>query len=333
MWDAVQGMGTGLGLGLITQPIADARQRKQNAALMAQQVKAAKEMGKYNQQLALEMWDATNYEAQRKHMEKAGLNVGLMYGGAGAPGTTAGAQSQMPGSASPENNMLGMGMQTGMQAQLLKAQIENINADTKLKETDATKTAGVDTQKVSTEIQNIIQNTENVKLRNVLQGYQNQIGEIESRIKNNTEMDAMKAIQMANEKTAEEIRILRNDATIGKETLDQVIHQINTASMEQALRIEAQQLGLIKTTADTQQVQQTTRKIINDVNMDIQQNMREWDNMTYRERETRVKEFIQKATQQQVDFNTSTPQQMRQWTGLLMDIIEGAKVLGGRSFK
>ena len=73
----------------------------------------------------------------------------------------------------------------------------------------------------------------------------------------------MKAIQLANEKTVEEIRAVRNAADITQDTKEQVIHQINTASQEQALRIEAQQLGLIKTTAETEQVRQTIRKIIN----------------------------------------------------------------------
>lgn len=321
--EAIQAIGAGTGLGLLTQGIADERQRRQNEALMAQQIKAAKEMGKYNQGLALDTWNKTNYEAQRKHMEKAGLNVGLMYGGAGAPGTTSGGQSQMPASATAQGeNMLGMGMQMGMQQQLLKAQIDNINADTKLKETDAGKKGGVDTEKVISEIENIKQQTKNAGLQNVLQGYQNQMAEIEARIKDNSELDALRAIRLANERTVEQIRGLRSDADIKQDTKDQVIHQINTASKEQALRIEAQQLGLIKTTADTEAVKQTIRKIINDVNLDRQQNMREWDKMPYMERQQRVKELIQKATQQQVDFNTSTPMQIRQWTNLVTEILE-----------
>ena len=31
----------------------------------------------------LEMWNSTNFEQQRAHMENAGLSVGLMYGGGG----------------------------------------------------------------------------------------------------------------------------------------------------------------------------------------------------------------------------------------------------------
>jgi len=42
------------------------------------------------QDIQQQNWDYTNYENQRKHMEKAGLNVGLMYGQGGGGGSTMG---------------------------------------------------------------------------------------------------------------------------------------------------------------------------------------------------------------------------------------------------
>ena len=36
----------------------------------------------------LEMWNSTNYEQQRAHMENAGLSAALMYGGSGAGSTS-----------------------------------------------------------------------------------------------------------------------------------------------------------------------------------------------------------------------------------------------------
>ena len=44
------------------------------------------------------MWDYTNFENQRAHLENAGLSVGLMYGNGGAGGaSTAGGQGSGPG--------------------------------------------------------------------------------------------------------------------------------------------------------------------------------------------------------------------------------------------
>ena len=48
-----------------------------------------------------------------------------------------------------------------MQMSLLDAQKKNIEADTKLKEADANKTSGVDTDEEKATIENIIANTKN----------------------------------------------------------------------------------------------------------------------------------------------------------------------------
>ena len=48
-----------------------------------------------------------------------------------------------------------------MQMSLLDAQKKNIEADTKLKEADANKTSGVDTDEKKATIENIITNTKN----------------------------------------------------------------------------------------------------------------------------------------------------------------------------
>ena len=57
----------------------------------------------------LEMWNATNYEQQRAHMEKANLSAALMYGGSGAGSTsTAGGQVTQP--SGPTSNPVGMAL-------------------------------------------------------------------------------------------------------------------------------------------------------------------------------------------------------------------------------
>ena len=79
-------IGTGMGLN----KWQNKQQVKQQDKLQKQQIEGLKEMGKFNQQLAMETWEKTNYAAQRKQLEKAGLNVGLMYQGSGQGGTTSG---------------------------------------------------------------------------------------------------------------------------------------------------------------------------------------------------------------------------------------------------
>jgi len=90
-------------------------------------------------QLQKDMWDYTNYENQRKHMEKAGLNVGLMYGQGGGGGTTAGSQSGGSASQAPTPEVMGLALQAQnamANTELAKAQTRNINADATAKEMD-----------------------------------------------------------------------------------------------------------------------------------------------------------------------------------------------------
>ena len=48
----------------------------------------------------LEMWNSTNFEQQREHMENAGLSVGLMYGGGGQGAVSQGGQATQPSGSS-----------------------------------------------------------------------------------------------------------------------------------------------------------------------------------------------------------------------------------------
>lgn len=98
----------------------------------------SKEMAMFNNKIANEWWKKTNTAGQVKQLQEAGLNVGLMYGGSGAGGTATGMgqSASMQGTASkhqtPEVDGAGLAMQI-QQAELMKAQKENIEADTDTK--------------------------------------------------------------------------------------------------------------------------------------------------------------------------------------------------------
>jgi len=117
-------------------------QQQNQKELNALQEAAQMRLNQQGQGLQLDTWNKTNVGAQREHMEKAGLSVGLMYGQGGAGGTTTGSQSggsAQGGSAGGGHAALGKSMDIGsmMQAAMMKAQIENINADTQNKLKDA----------------------------------------------------------------------------------------------------------------------------------------------------------------------------------------------------
>lgn len=110
------GIGTAIAEGNVQQHF-----NQQNTDM---QMQAQQQMVDYNQASALDMWNKTNYGAQRKHMEDAGLNVGLMYGkgGGGATATTGSPAGQVSAQNTKIDTAKGMGAM--LQAEALQSQIK-----------------------------------------------------------------------------------------------------------------------------------------------------------------------------------------------------------------
>lgn len=169
--NAIPGVGTtvggivGGGLGLLGGLFGSGNSTKQQKELMEKAWEYEKEgMGmqyQYGQMAAneaqrrnLEMWESTNYEQQRQHMENAGLSAALMYGGSGAGSTsTAGGQATQP--SGPTSNPVGMALQykqIEQQNEAIKSQTILNQAEAAKALAEAKKTSGVDTKKTESEI-------------------------------------------------------------------------------------------------------------------------------------------------------------------------------------
>lgn len=100
------------------------------------------------------MWDYTNFERQREHMENAGLSVGLMYGNGGAQAaSSAGGPATQP--SAPTTNPLSIGLQSkqiDLQNRALGSQIALNIANAAKATAEAKKTGGVDTKKAESEV-------------------------------------------------------------------------------------------------------------------------------------------------------------------------------------
>lgn len=168
---AIPGIGTavggiiGGGLGLLGGLFGNGNSTKQQKELMEKAWEYEKEgMGmqyQYGQMAAneaqkrnLEMWNSTNFEQQRMHMENAGLSAALMYGGSGAGSTsTAGGQATQP--SGPTSNPVGMALQykqIEQQNEAIKSQTILNQAEAAKALAEAKKTSGVDTKKAESEI-------------------------------------------------------------------------------------------------------------------------------------------------------------------------------------
>lgn len=144
------GLGNAVSTGLGMLAGANAQQ---------QQVRDQKELMELGSKLAYDNWLKTNYKAQRGQMEKAGLNVGLMYNGQGGGGQLS---SGSAGSASKADvPIMDLGNAIA-QGRMIESQIKVNEAQALKLKTDANKTAGVDTDLTKTQIEgNIIANAFN----------------------------------------------------------------------------------------------------------------------------------------------------------------------------
>lgn len=145
-------------IGAVGSIVGSSQKNKQQKKQQDIQIQHDKDMAQISHDNQLDMaqktYDLTNAKAQKKTLEEAGLNPALMYGGGGGGGTSvstgaaAGASNVQQDTAEPYT---GMGMQL-QQAALIAAQTANVKADTQLKEVDAAKKAGVDTDVAKAEL-------------------------------------------------------------------------------------------------------------------------------------------------------------------------------------
>lgn len=122
----------------------DERQLEQQKKLTEIGVGAGKDMAAYNAELQYDMWNKTNYGAQMKHLQEAGLNPALIYGMSGGGGATTGSPGgSVAGTGQAANAAQTMQANTAMGMQL--AQMRLLEAQTEKTKVEADKIAGVDT--------------------------------------------------------------------------------------------------------------------------------------------------------------------------------------------
>ena len=142
---------------------------------MAMQYQYGQQAADAEYQRNLQMWKDTNFGAQRREMEDAGLSVGLMYGhGGGQAASTAGGQATQP--SGPKANPVELALQQqamGLQLKQIEAQNKLASAQTAKTLAEANKIAGVDTEGAKLEnewkkVENRIQlSRENIEASNV----------------------------------------------------------------------------------------------------------------------------------------------------------------------
>lgn len=147
------GAGTIAGWLGIGEGRQDRRQVEQQEKLNAVNAKTQLELAQRENEMRLKMWKDTNYNAQLRQAELAGVSKAAALGGSGTgtqgasvSGISGGAAADAASTANARTNSINQTMMLASQLALQKAQKDNINADTKLKLSGAVKTEGIDTQ-------------------------------------------------------------------------------------------------------------------------------------------------------------------------------------------
>lgn len=180
---------------LIGQRQREKRYNKQQEKLMGMQHLNQKALNEQGKELAMQMWNETNYSAQRKHLEDAGLSVGLMYGQGGGGGTTANSGSggsAASGSAAPIQPM----DINALQHAGTLASIELTKAQAKKTEAEEEKIRGVDTDLGRKQIDNLSQGIKESGARIALMGVEQTGKEIQNWFESdayNLNLEALKA--------------------------------------------------------------------------------------------------------------------------------------------
>jgi hypothetical protein len=201
---------------------------QQQQQLMQQQFANQQALNLQGQKLAQENWDYTNAENQVNHYKKAGLNVGLMYGGSGGGGqlSSGSGGSAASGSAPNMPDMAGLAMQMASQ----QSQIKLNEALANKANADAIKTSGAD--------------TDNVKANTALTNMNKANATIQNNIATMTQDDIIATIGANRNKALGEAKSAMTQGNIYETTYKNQIEKINNETILSGIKITAEKQGI-----------------------------------------------------------------------------------------
>lgn len=244
----------------------DERQIKQQQKLTDMQSKANEEAAERSQQRSMEMWNATNYGATKKHMEDAGLNPALLYGMSGGGGATTAAPAeqgvsggQAASGAENQKANSGMGMALG-QAALIAAQVEATKAQAEKTKVETEKIAGVDTKLGEAQTGMI-----DVSKR---------LAEIQLEIAGATQSQAIDRIISESEKMTAEAVQAQQTQVITENTMEEQIQRIKTESIGALIENEVKRSGISMNDARIKEIAASIEQRWRGQEIDVENNKR-----------------------------------------------------------
>lgn len=237
----------GAGLGLILGEYNDQRQLEQQKKLQDQQIEGQKEMSDYQQGQQFDMWNKTNYGAQKAHMEAAGLNPALMYGMGGSGGATTGSASGSGVGGANASQGGGGEIGMGIQMAMMEAQkrVLETQADKNAAEAEATK--GVRTE-------NVAADTANKGLQGAGLKIENQLKQVALSVANRTVEAQVMAVEEAANKLMHEANLAGTKQVINEETWKEQVSKIKQEAIGAFLSNTQTKEGIKLTQAQTNRI-------------------------------------------------------------------------------
>lgn len=283
---AALGIGTGLISGAASGLIGAGIQAFTQDTLNAQNFKYQQKLADLQEQHQYDLWQKTGPVGMMQQYAKAGLNPALMYGDSGAGGQLgAGLPSNSAPQAQDRSGMGIQGMQAAMQLSLLKAQKENIEADTANKEANTQKTTTADIPKTQAETQNVLQQYDNLRQDYEYKRLQNAQATMQNWITEKT-MDL--TVEQAKQNLQEQISA--NKSLAVKANVDQATQQTQIDQLKAELvgTYLANKLLKSQTNLTDQELLNKQREIINDTSRVMQG----WDSLSNDMQRTHLQEII-----------------------------------------
>lgn len=285
-------------MGLAFQVPKNKQQLKQARRLQDLSLEGEATRLERNKKYALEMWEATGYGAQVDQMKRAGINPALLYGMSGGGGQTANVPAAATtqgnaGTAQATRGSEGMGLMIG-QLGLLEAQRKNIEADTKLKETQAGES-----------------------------GVRTDIGHLELQFKKDSYEDNLDIIRAQFSNLQEDANRKNRENRVGDKTETDQVAKIQQEAIEAYLKnylIGAQTANTEASTEETKQRIKQSEAEINKWAIEIQQ---KWKELDLKGKEMLIRQY-------EAELKGKYPGLMNVIGGAVNDVVEGVnEVVGG----
>ncbi len=194
-----------------TQNSRERRAMANQERLMEIQTKNQERLNKQGQELQMKTWTETNYPAQMRMLEEAGLNPALIYGTGGEGGKTG---SQTGGSAqggsAPSPQQLDIG--NILQSAMIASQIEVAKSQAEKNKAEAASIRGEEGTKGQAEI--------------ALKGSQKNVEDVKY------------------DKIVEEVNMIAIDRNIAQHTREAKIKQITNEAVSSEIKIQEQKAGI-----------------------------------------------------------------------------------------